>query len=209
LGPRLGLAYALNNKTSLRTAFGRSFSRVTVVSGSGHYAGFIGNYRFSSLDQGITPAFNWDTGLPYYPLPVGLDPNATLDPAFANNQNVSYWQPSDAVRASENYYWTFNIQREITSNTVLEVGYSANVGAHLQTGLVNLNQVPTPVWNDYVSRLGVTNARNLLRADINSANARANNVPIPYPNFTNPDVQQVRSVNQPSVPTLMRQFSWS
>jgi hypothetical protein len=195
-GPRIGLAYAVNSKTSLRTAFGRSFSRVTAVSGSGHYAGFIGNYRFSSLDQGITPAFNWDAGLPSYPLPVGLDPNATLDPAFANNQNVTYWQLSDAVRAPENYYWTFNIQRELTSNTVLEIGYSANIGAHLQTGLVNLNQVPTAIWNDYVAKLGPAGAQNLLRADINSAIARANNVPIPYGNFTDPDVQQVRSVNQ-------------
>ena len=31
IGPRLGLAYALNNKTTIRTAFGRSFKRVTVT----------------------------------------------------------------------------------------------------------------------------------------------------------------------------------
>ena len=51
----------------MRTAFGRSFSKVTVVSGSGHFAGFIGQYEFLSGDQGVTPAFKLDDGLPPYP----------------------------------------------------------------------------------------------------------------------------------------------
>ena len=36
----------------------------------------------------LTPAFNWDKGLPPYPLPLTLNPNASLDPAFANNDEV-------------------------------------------------------------------------------------------------------------------------
>lgn len=196
IGPRIGLAYALNPKTTLRTAFGRSFSRVTVVAGSGHFAGFIGLYRFSSQDQGVTSAFNWDQGLPPYPLPITVDPNAKLDPAFANNQNVDHWQNSDAARAPENYYWTFNIQREVARNTVVEIGYSANVGAHLQAGLVVLNQVPTPIWNDLVARMGETQAINLLRSNITSAAAVAAGIRPPYPNFLDPRVQQSRTVNQ-------------
>ncbi len=43
-GPRLGLAYALNSKTTIRAGAARSFSRVTVVASSSHYAGFIGQY---------------------------------------------------------------------------------------------------------------------------------------------------------------------
>jgi hypothetical protein len=190
IGPRIGLAYAVNNKTTLRTAFGRSFSRVTVVAGSGHFAGFIGHYRFSSVNQGVTPTFTLDQGLPSYPLPP------ILDPAFSNNQNVDHWQPRDAARAPENFYWTFNIQREIAANTVIEVGYSATVGTHLQAGLVNLNQVPTAIWNDYAASLGPTQARNLFTSAITSPLARQLNVPIPYPNFTDPQVQQVRSVAQ-------------
>jgi outer membrane receptor protein involved in Fe transport len=196
IGPRFGLAYSLGPKTTLRTAFGRSFSRVTVSRGSGHYAGFIGSYGFSSLDSGITPAFNWDKGLPYYPLPITMDPKAELNPAFSNNQSVSYWLPTDAARASENFYWTFNLQREIAPNTVLEVGYSATIGVHLMAYLQILNQLPTAVWNSYVQKYGPTGARDLLRSDINSRAARDANVPIPYPNFTDAKVQNIRTVAQ-------------
>jgi hypothetical protein len=195
-GPRVGLAYQVNPKTTIRTAFGRSFSRVTVVSGSGHFAGFIGNWRFNSLNDGITPAFRWDEGLPFYPLPRTIDPDAPLDPAFANNQNVHYWMEPDATRAPENYYWTFNIQREVFQNTVFEAAYTANIGAHLQTGLVNLNQVPTPLWNELVGRFGPTQAASLLRGSITSSAAQNAGIAVPYASFLDPDVQQARSVNQ-------------
>ncbi|MBK9167077.1 MAG: TonB-dependent receptor [Bryobacterales bacterium] len=194
--PRLGMAYQLNDKTTLRVSAGRAFSKVTVVAGSGHFAGFIGTYRFQSVDQGVTPAFRTDDGLPSYPLPVTLDPNATLDPAFANNQNVDFWQLSDASRAPENYFWTFNMQREVARSTVLEVGYNAMIGNRLQAGLVNLNQVPTPIWDNYVAQYGFTGARALLNSQITSATAQQAGVPIPYANFTNPSVQQQRTVAQ-------------
>jgi hypothetical protein len=70
------------------------------------------------------------------------------------------------------------------------------IGTHLQTGLVNLNQVPTPLFMQYVSQYGETGARDLLNADINSAAARTANIPIPYANFTNPSIQTRRAVNQ-------------
>jgi len=196
IGPRLGLAYSLNDKTTIRSAFGRSFNRVTVARDSGHYLGFIGRYNFASLNSGITPAFNWDAGLPSYPLPISVDPKAKLDPAFANNDEVHYHPQSDAARAPESLYWTFSIQRQLAGNTVLEVAYSANIGTHLMGSLVNINQVPTAVWNSYVQRFGAAGATSLFRSDINSAAARSAGVPIPYANFTDPNVQRVRTVNQ-------------
>ncbi len=189
-GPRVGIAYSLDPKTTIRSAFGRSFSKVTVVSGSGHFAGFIGIYSFSSPDQGVTPAFNWDNGLPTYLLPP------QINPAFQNNQNVDHWQLTDAARAPENYYWTFSVQRQLTANTVVEFAYNGNAGVHLQTGLVNLNQTPTRFLNEFIQTYGATQALNLLRADINAPVARQANIPIPYPNFTNAAVQRFRTVNQ-------------
>ncbi len=189
-GPRIGFAFSVNNKTTIRSAFGRSFSKVTTVSGSNHYAGFIGQYNFASVDQGITPAFNTNNGLPSYPLPP------QINPAFVNNQNVDFWNYKDAVRAPENLYWTFSIQRQVSANTVLELAYNANVGTHLQSGLLNINQTPTAYLTQFVNQYGPTQALNLLRADINSAQARAANIPIPYPSFTDPNVQRFRTVNQ-------------
>ncbi|HYM10801.1 MAG TPA: TonB-dependent receptor [Bryobacterales bacterium] len=190
IGPRVGAAFAADSKTTFRTAFGRSFSKVTVVSGSGHYAGFIGLYRFNSANQDVTPAFLVDNGLPPYPLPP------QINPAFANNQSVDYWQPQDAARAPENLYWTFSAQRQVTPNTVLEAVYDANVGTHLQTGLVNINQTPTAYLNQFIQQYGAAAALSLLRSDINSPAARAAGIPIPYANFTDPSVQQFRTVNQ-------------
>ncbi len=190
VGPRIGIAFAPTDKMTLRAAFGRSFSKVTVVSGSGHFAGFIGQYVFDSTNQGITKLYNWDEGLPPYPLPP------LIDPSFSNNNNVDHWQPSDAARAPETYYWTFSVQRQLTSSTLIEVAYNATVGAHLQAGLVNLNQVPTAVWDSYVSRLGVAGALNLFRAQATSQLARDNGITLPYPQFADPATQQQRTVAQ-------------
>src|SRR5207249_9142779 len=135
IGPRLGLAYSPDgSKTTLRAAFGRSFSRVTVTSGSGHYEGFAISPRFSSVDQGITPAFLLDNGLPPYLLPP------QINPAFQNNLAMDYWNGQDASRAPESLYWTLSVQRQVTANTMFEAAYDANIGTHLQTGLLNINQ---------------------------------------------------------------------
>jgi hypothetical protein len=81
----------------------------------------------------------------------------------------------------------------MASNTVLEIGYNASIGTHLQTGLLNLNQVPTAIYNDLVARFGATQAGNILRADINSALAQSAGIGSPYPAFTS---QRLRTVNQ-------------
>jgi hypothetical protein len=196
VGPRIGLAFSVNDKTSLRTAFGRSFGRVTVTRDSGHYQGFFARHNFASSDQGITPAFNWDAGLPPYPLPISVDPSAKLDPTIANNDEVHYHQAYDATRPPENLYWTFNIQHEIAANTVLDVAYNANIGTHLKGSLLNINQAPTPIGDAYVARYGAQGTRDLLRSDIRSAVSQAAGVPAPYANFLDPSVQRSRTVNQ-------------
>ncbi len=97
---------------------------------------------------------------------------------------------------SRHRYWTFSIQRQLTSSTTIEVAYNANVGTHLQTGNVNLNQVPTAIWDSYVNKLGVTGARNLFRVQATSQLARDNGVTLPYPQFADPAIQQQRTVEQ-------------
>ncbi len=186
-GPRLGIAYTPDQKTTFRTAFGRSFSRVTAVQGSGHFAGFIGQYVFNNASQGVTPTFKLDQGLPAYRLPP------SIDPAFSNQNDVDYWQGQEATRAPENLFWTFNIQRQLASNMVIEVGYNASVGTHLQTGLLTLNQVPTASYQSLVSRLGVAPAQSILRGDILAPAAVAAGIMVPYPSFL---TQRIRTVGQ-------------
>jgi len=190
IGPRVGLAFSPDSKTTIRAGFARSFSRVTVVASSSHYSGFIGTYQFTSANQGITPAFNLDTGMPSYPLPP------QINPAFSNNSNTDYWNGPDATRAPEAYNWTFSIQRQIARRTTLDFNYNATVGAHLQSGMQNLNQVPMATFNSLVSRLGASAAISLLNANITSPAAVAAGIKIPYANFTNSSVQRAQTVSQ-------------
>ncbi len=148
IGPRLGIAYALNDKTTIRAGAARSYSRVSVVASSSHYAGFIGQYSFASTNQGITPAFYLDSGLPPYPLPP------QINPSFANNGNVDYWQGNNATRSPANDNYTFSIQRQLSGNTVLEADYNGVVGEHLQSGIVNINQVPMSTVNQLIAQYG-------------------------------------------------------
>jgi hypothetical protein len=140
ISPRLGLAYSPDSKTTIRAGIGRSFGRVTVLASSSHYAGFIGQYAFASTNQGITPAFNWDQGLPAYPLPP------QINPAFANNGNVDWWNGQNSTRPAEYDNWTISVQREIRQHLTVEADYNAAVGSRLNAGLMNLNQVPCP-WS--------------------------------------------------------------
>ncbi len=187
IGPRIGLAYTLDSKTTIRSGYGRSFSRVTAVQGSGHFAGFIGQYQFENNSQGLQPTFKLDQGLPAYVLPP------SLDPAFSNGLNVDYWQGQEATRAPENSFWTLTVQRQVSSNLVIEAGYNGSAGSHLQTGLLNMNQVPTSIFDNLVSRFGGTQALNILRADIASPLAASAGITAPYAAFTS---QRLRTVAQ-------------
>ncbi len=189
-GPRLGIAYTPGSKTTFRAGVGRSFSRVTAVQGSGHFAGFIGQYQFSNLSQGVQPTFKLDQGLPAYQLPP------SINPAFSNGNTVDYWNGQDATRAPENISWTFNIQHQLTSNLVVEAGYNASAGMHLQSGLLNINQVPTRIFNDLVSRFGNAQALNILRANITSTLATQAGIGLPYTGFTGTVAQALRPFPQ-------------
>ncbi len=190
IGPRIGIAYAPDRKTTFRAGFGRSFSRITAVQGSGHFAGFIGQYQFDNTSQGVQPTFKLDQGLPAYKLPP------LIDPTFSNGNTVDWWQGQDATRAPENLTWTFTVQRELPGHTVVEAGYDASVGTHMQSGILNYNQVPTPVFNQLVAQFGGTQALNILRANITSSTAQAAGIKLPYASFTGTVAQGLRPFPQ-------------
>ena len=190
LAPRVSFAYRADEKTTIRGGAGRSFGRVTVVQGSSHFAGFIGQYVFESPDSGVTPAFNLDQGLPSYPLPP------LIDPAFSNNNNVDWFNGRAASRPAVYDNWTISVQRDVWKGMTVEVDYNGVYGSHLQAGLLNPNQVPMSVVNDLVARFGAVGARDLLNSNVTSAAAVAAGIRPPYPSFTNATVQRSRTVGQ-------------
>jgi hypothetical protein len=190
VAPRVSVAYSANSKTTFRGGVGRSFGRVTVVQGSSHFSGFIGQYNFASPDLGITPAFYLDQGLPPYPLPP------LIDPAFANNGNVDWFNDREASRPAVYDSWTASAQRELLRGMAIELDYNGVYGSHLQAGLLNPNQVPMSIVNALVAKYGPTGARDLLNSNITSPTAVAAGITPPYPNFTNPTIQRSRTVGQ-------------
>jgi hypothetical protein len=190
IAPRVSFAYSMNDKTIVRGGVGRSFGRVTVVQGSSHFAGFIGQYVFASADAGVTPAFQLDQGLPPYPLPP------LIDPTFSNNNDVDWFNGQEASRPATYDNWTISVQRELVNGLSVELEYNGVYGSNLQAGLLNPNQVPMSVVNDLIARFGPIGARDLLNSQITSAAAVAAGIPVPYQNFTNPNVQRSRTVAQ-------------
>ena len=123
VAPRLSAAYSLNSKTTFRAGVGRSFGRVTVVSGTSHFAGYIGQYEFVSSDSGVTPTFLLDQGLPSYPLPP------QINPSFSNNNaRVDYWNGAAALTPSTYDTWTISMQRELRRGMTVEVDYNGSKG---------------------------------------------------------------------------------
>jgi hypothetical protein len=126
--PRVGLAYALGNKTSLRAGYGiyYSASRASIK-------GEIG----PAFRSGTGVEFSRDSGLTQYasldnPFPNGLvaAPGA-VSTAFLGLDAGGY----DPNAINPQYQqWSFSIQRELPGNGVLEVNYTGSKGTHLSFG---------------------------------------------------------------------------
>ena len=191
IAPRVSFAYSANDKTIIRGGVGRSFGRVTVVQGSSHFAGFIGQYVFSSADAGVTPAFNLDQGLPAVSA-AAADRSDVLEQQRRRLVQRSGGEPSGGLRQLDD----FDPARSFGRGLTVELDYNGVYGSNLQAGLLNPNQVPMSVVNDLIARFGPTGARDLLNSQITSAAAVAAGIRVPYPNFTNPSVQRSRTVAQ-------------
>lgn len=169
-GPRIGLAYQWDDKTVIRTAYGRSFGAVTTVSGSSHQRGFTQTYGVPDQGtNGILPNMILNQGFPNYPIPP------FIDPSFANKDNIPWFQGQEATRLPEQNFWNLSIQRQFSSSTVFEVSYNALIGSHLQSQLLNIDQVDPKYLTQY--------GNNLLNSLITSPAAVSAGFKSPYPNF--------------------------
>jgi len=178
LGPRLGLAWSLSNRTVVRASAGASYAPVKTIGGSAHFQGFAQILTFPDQTGGIQPVFKLDQGVPYYPLPP------FIDPTFGNNGDVDWWQGREANRLPEMWSWTLTVQREVRAGLLVEAGYSAIIGTHLIASLVNTNQVDInklpPSLNIYTAA-----GRNLLNTTFDNGNHLVQQAGFskPYPEF--------------------------
>jgi len=138
-GPRFGFAYSLTSKTVLRGAYGIMYSRRGSVGGrggardGGGRLGYSANVGFTSLDGGISPAYDWDNGVPAYRKPPFFDP--TLNTGFTTTapQGGSLNYPDPVIGPPRYQNFNFGLQHALTPAMTLGASYAGSNG-HLLGG---------------------------------------------------------------------------
>jgi hypothetical protein len=184
-GPRFGFAYALSNSSVLRGGYGLFYAAGNATTGLRCSQCFIFGFNaapaYQSPDVGITPAVRWDSGFPTdFPKPP------FIDPTVQNGSNVNLMGRNDA-RAPYLQNFSFGIQHEFWSRTVLDLSYVGVKGTRLGTGLFSaINQVDPR----YLA-LG-----SVLTQQVGSAAANAAGIAAPYSSFRGSVAQSLRPFPQ-------------
>jgi Carboxypeptidase regulatory-like domain len=179
-GPRIGIAYQMLPKTVLRVGAGVSYFK---PDDNNSLSLSTGSQKIYSTASYGDPAYLLQDGLPYtisWPNFSGGQiplPGTTASPSQLFDQN--------AGRPARQIQWSVGIQRELSSNIVLDVTYLGNVGVWWNAPfLIN----PNILTADRLSAFGldINNAddRALLSVPITNSKAIARGFGnLPYPGF--------------------------
>jgi hypothetical protein len=128
LGPRLGFAYRVNDKTVVRGGAGLYYG--LNVATNFQYVGtpwYKNVLMYFSKDGGITPYASLSNPFPIgFVGPPGGKYGDLSQWGFDNGYNLNY-----GLRNAEIYQWNIGIERELPGNMLIEVNYSASRSTHL------------------------------------------------------------------------------
>ena len=154
--PRLGFAYAHNDKTVFRGGFGL-------------YQGFLGERRGDVIQPGYTqttiqPLSTGPNGAPLpflisNPFPSGItEPSGNaLGRQTALGQNISFFNQDPKV--AKQMRWSFGVQRELWGGWMFEAVYLGDKGSDIEITR-NLNALPNKYLSLDNSRTAAQNANN-------------------------------------------------
>lgn len=136
--PRLGLAYALNEKTVVRMGYGRSFDLGVFGSNFGHTVtqnlpvlvnqSISASNVVSGASDNVAPVFTLASGPPAYVFPTSFV-NGQL-PLEGPASNVSpKIRPLSQVLPTVDA-WNVTVQRQLTRDTTIDVAYIGLKGTH-------------------------------------------------------------------------------
>ena len=208
--PRLGLAYALDAKTSIRSGFGLYFDHF----GEGVVRNFseLGSYGLGGKEStpagffspDTAPRFTSITALPVYSaaiLPPSLlpPPATTLTYPYAppSSGQAFAWALDDQLKTPYSFSMNLDIQRELPKGFVLETAYVGRLGRHLlvQRDLgMPLDLVDPATGMDYFT------AASLLEVQAYAKTPTANVAKIPYWENLFPDAAGAGGSPQASIP---------
>jgi hypothetical protein len=175
-GPRIGFAYSINSKTTVRGAATRSFGPITYVGSSSHNLGIVQRLTVNDQSQGLNPLWVLQNGAPAW----AQVPN--IDPSVGNGSNVPYYNGNVAVRPSDDLTYAFNVERQLTGSSVVEVGYLGMLASGIQSALLAYNQLNYTALPASLSPF-TASGRTLLNSLVGSAAANAAGVTPPWPGF--------------------------
>ncbi|HXG66947.1 MAG TPA: TonB-dependent receptor, partial [Blastocatellia bacterium] len=196
-GPRLGFAYSPDRsegvlgkllggagKTVFRGGYGIYYQALQYADfGERMQAGFKATPGFGSVN-GFDPAFQLDAGFPQnFPRPPFIDPTVLNNPG--SPQVVEFISPEHG-RPGMIQNYGLEIQRELTRDLILNIGYIGAQGHRLRSNLKRYNTLRPEAL-----QLG-----NLIFADINSAEARGAGIRPPFPGFVGNVAQALRPFPQ-------------
>jgi hypothetical protein len=134
IGPRVGFAYALNNKTVVRGGYGLYYSPILY--------GFAGDIAVGEGTEGYNthlarPQFGADANifLRNYPQQPSNNPNDQFI-----GQDVSYFNKD--FKTGRTAQWSVDVQRELPANFAVSVGYIGSHGTRLRSDFGRLNALP-------------------------------------------------------------------
>ncbi len=130
VGPRLGLAYAVNPRTVGKASFSIYYApgfRTRLIA-----YGFNNGYKVAS-PTGYDPAYNWNATFPQ-----DFPRAPFIDPSYQNDQAVSSILP-DTSRMPQIATWTAGIQRALTPDLSVEATYIGSHSTHLILGMAQSN----------------------------------------------------------------------
>ena len=124
--PRLGIAYQLDSKTVIRTAYGIFY-----------------NSTFVQELQDLRKFWPY-TPQELFTANTGTVPDLLItDPARTGTVSIGGWSQNPENRTPYSQQWNFTIQRQLMNDLSVDIGYVGNANKH-QIGYSSLNTAPIP-----------------------------------------------------------------
>jgi len=167
--PRLGLTYALNDKTLVRAGWGIFYDRAFYSGWGGGMSqeGFGSNVAFSSSLGGLAPAFFLQEGFPQ-----DFAPPPFIQSDYRNGQDLLY-RPLDGNERPRSQQWNLTVDREIAKGFMVGLAYVGSRGTRLPS-----NNRPLNALDPQLLSLG-----DQLNDEFQEGQTSLHGVPEPYPGW--------------------------
>jgi hypothetical protein len=133
-GPRLGIAYRIDNKTSIRGGYGIYYGGLSANQFAGTAnLGFSTNPTVPNFSNGVSPAFYWDTGFPSSVIQAPPD----INPSIANGEGPT-WVTANRNDLPRYQNYSLSLERQIGTSMMVRAFYTGNHGTRLPSPAATL-----------------------------------------------------------------------